>query len=759
MLKHLLIACFPFLATAQSFEGTWSEYFSYYRITDVAVGNNKVYAAAENAFFIYDPVSGDMEKISSVNGLSGESISAIHYSEGSNKLFIGYLTGLLEIYDFATNKVLTIGDIVEKQTIPANTKGINHFMEHNGLLYISCGFGITTFRIVNSEFGDTFFIGDGGALTNVRQTTVYQDYVYAATDTGVCRALVANPNLIDFNEWETINPSNWTGIQAFAGGLYAIRNDNRLFSYDGVDFMQTVIYPATVNDFKANENHLVVTLQTGARIYDTNLSEIANISNFTGYTGITYTTAIARDDAVFLGTQLYGVLQTQLSAPSTVSEIHPQGPLLNSAFAIKSVPGNELWVVFGDYDVFLNPYPLDSRGISHLRANSWVNIPFSNLFNARSLVHVTPNPSNPQQVFISSFFSGLLRVDNDVPTILYNQANSGLESLDTGDPTYIDVRIGGTTYDNSGNLWILNTKVENALKVLTPSGEWLSYSITDLIPDPFNQDPGFKELVIDKNQYKFFTSYSNGLIGFYENDGNSLIRNINQENNLPDNDVTALAIDKNNQLWIGTLKGLRVLYNTDTFFSGNPSAESIIILDNGVPSELLFEQFITDIFVDGDNNKWIATADSGVFYVSSDGSKTLYHLTQDNSPLPSNTVNQVEVDTETGRVYFATPRGVVSFLGNAREPKENLQNVYAYPNPVRPGYSGEVTITGLVRNANVKITDIEGNLVHEAVSQGGSLQWNLTAFNRHKVASGVYLVLISNEDASETAVSKIMVVR
>jgi len=146
-------------------------------------------------------------------------------------------------------------------------------------------------------------------------------------------------------------------------------------------------------------------------------------------------------------------------------------------------------------------------------------------------------------------------------------------------------------------------------------------------------------------------------------------------------------------------------------------------------------------------------------FLSSDGQETLAHFTKDNSPLPTNNIRDVSVDDATGSVYFATEQGLLEFKGTATGPESNLDNVAAFPNPVRPGFNGRVTIKGLTRRANVKITDIEGNLVHEEISEGGSIQWNTTAFGRHKVASGVYLILVTGEDQAETTVSKLLIVR
>jgi hypothetical protein len=189
------------------------------------------------------------------------------------------------------------------------------------------------------------------------------------------------------------------------------------------------------------------------------------------------------------------------------------------------------------------------------------------------------------------------------------------------------------------------------------------------------------------------------------------------------------------------------------------TTKPIIILEDEVAQELLFEQFINAIVVDGANNKWVGTADSGVFLLSSNGQKTIYHFTTNNSPLPSNTINDIGINSVTGEVYIATTKGMISFKGVATGASDSLNNVYVYPNPVRPEFSGTVKIAGLLDRANIKITDIEGNLVHEAVSEGGTIEWDTTAFGKYKVASGVYMIFISAEDGIETKVKKVMIIR
>ena len=161
-----------------------------------------------------------------------------------------------------------------------------------------------------------------------------------------------------------------------------------------------------------------------------------------------------------------------------------------------------------------------------------------------------------------------------------------------------------------------------------------------------------------------------------------------------------------------------------------------------------------------------------MFLFSPNGQETLQHFTKENSPLPSNTVNAIGLDAATGKVYFATAKGLISFQGNAFLPQEEYNNVEVYPNPVRPNFQGDVTIRGLIQNSHVKITDIEGNLVAEAQSNvnlrykgynleidGGTAYWNGKNLANNTVASGVYVVLFSDFDTFETKVSKIMIIR
>jgi hypothetical protein len=290
------------------------------------------------------------------------------------------------------------------------------------------------------------------------------------------------------------------------------------------------------------------------------------------------------------------------------------------------------------------------------------------------------------------------------------------------------------------------------------SGTWVD---VDLIPviDKVTNPTGYSKLEISPNNEVYVGSSSSGLIGYSERNGTPLLRSLSTSQNLPSVDVRSIALDNDDNLWIGTPKGLRVLFGVSRMFTlDNVQASTIIIEEGGKVGELLSNQFITAIEVDGNNQKWVSTANAGVFLFSEDGKETLEHFTKDNSPLPSSSIRSLAYDETTGQIYIGTPIGLVAFQGNASSPGENLSNVEVYPNPVRPGYTGEVTVRGLLADCVVKITDIVGNAVHETTSSGGSVQWNLQSFDGNRVRSGVYLIFVTNSDGTETAVEKVMII-
>ncbi|MFD1161436.1 type IX secretion system anionic LPS delivery protein PorZ [Hwangdonia seohaensis] len=779
MIKRLavfILFVLPCLLFAQDFSALWQGHFSYNTIKDVVKGNNKIYAASENAIFSLDLQTNELSTLTTVNGLSGETISTIYYSDVYELLLIGYDNGLIEIAFDDDDDILSVVDIIDKPTIPPTSKKINHFNAYNNVVYVSTNYGISVFDIERLEFGDTYFIGTLGSQTRVTQTAILDDYIYAACldGNGLKKAQVSSPNLIDYQNWQTVTNGDFLTVQSVENSLYTLRTNRRMYRVVNDVLTEVFQFPDLPVEVKTVNDRLLVTTQNSVYMYDSSFNSIAQ-ANVNSTFSTAFTSATFHLDSIYIGTKDFGVLKTPVANPTEYEEIHPQGPLLNIPFAIQSGE-NELWVTFGEYNVFYNPYPLNNRGISHFKDDSWINTPYLDVLDAKCLNTITINPNNNNQVFISSFFSGLLEVTDEVPTILYNQTNSGLESLIiSGNPNYIDIRVGPTKFDNNGLLWTVTSRVDKALKSFNPNNnQWQSYSLSEVINDV---NLGFGDIAIGNDNTKWIASYQYGVIGFNENGSTPLMKSISkEEENMPTHYVTTLALDKRNQLWIGTFRGLRVLYNTSNFFTEeNIRAEEIIIEEGGIAKELLFEQNITDIEVDGSNNKWIGTTDSGLFYFSADGQKTIFHFTKSNSPLPSNTINDISLDPSNGIVYIATNKGLVSFQSGGSSPLNDLESAYAYPNPVRPTFNivdEKVKIKDISENVNIKITDIEGNLVAEAQSRnnlrysgynleidGGTAYWNGKNLANNVVASGVYLVMLSDLDTFETKVLKLMVVR
>jgi len=754
----------PSLCQAQNFENIWTGYFSYASVKSITQGNDKIYAASENAIFTYDLSTQEISTISTINGLSGELISTIYYSEDHNLLVIGYKNGLIEIVIDDEENILSVVDILDKPTIPPDRKMINNFNEYNGKLYISTEYGISVYDLEALEFGDTYFIGDLGAQINVIQTTVQEPYIFAATSqNGVRRAMVNDDNLIDYQNWiPPIVTGNFNGIQTLGDAIYVINNSNNVFRMTpegDLTFLSS--FADAIVDFKSYNNILTITSRSTIQAYSSGYVLEASVNNLPDF-NYQLQSGYAFNNNFYLGTTEIGLLKVPFGT-NQAEQILPDGPLLNQSFAIDVSPG-QLWTVFGEITVNYNPYPLNYKGISNLRDGTWTNISYSELSGAvgpsNDLVNVTINPNNPNETYISSFQKGLLKMDGQAPLVLYNDSNSPLEIPPTSDPVAMGIRLYGSEFDSQGNLWFVQSRSNEGLIKLTSGGQFQKIDIFNIINGEGEQ--ALTEVAISREGYVFFGSSQSGLMGY--NPSNGMFNRIEEgegNGNIPRNSVRSLAFDNQNRLWIGTSLGLRVLYSVGGFFEDGADidAQSVIILEDGVAQELLFEQFITDIEVDGSNNKWISTATSGVFYLSSNGQETLLRFTKDNSPLPSNNVQDIAIDSFSGKVYFATVNGLVAYNGKATAPRDNLNDVYAYPNPVRPNFNGNVTIDGLTASANVKITDIEGNLVFEQTSEGGSVLWDTTAFGKYRVASGVYLVLITTEDALETKVSKILVIR
>lgn len=757
--QYFKIIIFFFGLTVYSQQNTmWKGYFSYNEIVDIVDGENTIYAGTEVGIFYKDLILGDINQINSINGFKPEEITCIHHSKQFNKTLAGNSNGLLLVVN-GDGSVASKVDIIEEVPVPPNKKRINHLYEYGGRVYIATDYGISVFDLNTLEFVVTYFIGPTGQEVQVLQTTVFNNEIYAVTRfNGIRKADLNNPFLYDFSQWQTFDNGFWTGIATFNNELVAQNANSRTYRHDGVNFVQVLNTIQASVKFKVSNGYLIVTTPNHVFVLDETYNQVAHLTNIPDY-NVTFSAATVVGNQLFIGTEKNGLFSTSVTNPIAFEDMTPNGPLQNYIFRVKQAP-NKLWTVYGRFTQQYNPYPLDELGLSFYNPNlGWTTIPYSDLLTAKSISDIAYNPSNANQVYFSSFFSGLLKLESEDFT-LYDYTNTGPNGLESlvipSNPSYKDVRVNTPRFDRNGNLWVTNSWVEKSLKVLRTNGQWQSY---DFSPYITSGNYRFGDLVIDNNETKWVASSHDGLIAFNETLGNKFIK-VSINEGLPTIDVRSIAIDNNNQLWIGTFAGLRILSNVNRFVQENElTVTNIVIQEGDLAQELFYEQPILDIEVDGANRKWVSIIDGGVFLVSPNGQQTIYRFDKSNSPLPSNNVNDIEINGETGEVFFATDKGMVSFLGVSTKPSGDLANVFVYPNPVRPNYTGTIKISGLMDDCNVKITDIEGNLVYETTSAGGTIEWDGTAFGSHKVASGVYMVFVTSEDGVETTVKKIMVVR
>ena len=766
------------IETNSSAYSGWETYFSYNSTTSIAEGVNEIYFASYNSIFSYNIFNSQIEKFDTLNELSGDEISAFYHSENNNIIAIGYSSGFLQIINLNSNSIINIYDILNKPTIPADRKKINHFYQNEDDLLISTGYGISVYDINAFEFGDTYYIGDFASMLNISSTIVDENYIYASSpDLGIFRANLES-NLIDFNSWQAI----------YTGNIYELLiNENNILFYDDFNLMsiknEEIITLSTLqNEIKnvsINDSKIIIISEDNCIIYNNDLSQILNLFESETYMTI-FNDGIIKNNKIYIATDEKGVLVIE-NSNNSFSFLKPDGPLENNIFSVETL-NNHTWVSFGSYSEYFNPYPLKYSGVSSYDENleSWFNITRDSIPNqAVNLNNISINPFDNNNVFISSFHGGLIEMDNFNFTELYDNNNSGLETLLTSDSEYESIRISDIEFDENGDLWVLNSRVDNPLKSFSlDNNSWNSYDFTEIINDGFQDELGFNDIEIDDYGNKWIASLRSGLIGFNNDSGNIRLRKVfsQDQSDMPSSYVKSIAVDNNNHLWIGTVQGLRVLYNTSNFFDASVvTTQKIVILEDGIPRELLEQQYITDIEVDGANNKWVGTIGSGVFYFSPNGQQTIYHFTKENSPLPSNNINDISVNSVNGKVYFATDRGLVSFNTGSSSSSENFSNAFVYPNPVRPEFNTQldkIKIKGLTENVNIKITDIAGNLVAEAQSNinsryrnfnleidGGTAFWNGKNLRNQNVASGVYILMLSDLESYETKILKLMIIR
>lgn len=732
----------------------WESMYSYYNTSTGVALDQSIVVAAENALFVYDTTQDTAETITSVDGLSGDNISSL--AGFKNYIIVGHENGLLAQIELSTKKITLDNAIERNEIITAAQKQIYHIQISADTAYLATGFGIVAVNPSTLEFGDTYYFGTTTNRITVYQAFVFEDQLYAATAEGLYSTSLNNPQIQMTSTWTEISSGSWKALWEQDNTLYGAKDLGNEISFFqlGNAIEQKAKFPGVVRSIMPHEDGVVVAVSN--RIYDINKSFSRNqtLSDIEGVKSNNYAFALQANNELWIGTFSEGLIRYSALDDKSVS---PQGPLVNNIFDIETL-SNELWIAHGDYETFYNPSPLQKHGLSHVYNGQWNNIDNEELYEKENIVRVVAHPLELGTFYVCSFHGGIVVLEEGIPVDLWNQTNSGLESISFEGPNYVSIRIRDALVDDSENLWSLTTYIKKGLKKRSPSGQWTSYDLSEVVLD-YSKEAGYSNMELYNDKILFFGGSRSGLIGVdISQSPPKMKRFLGGDLGLPNDDVRSIKLDKDNRLWVGTRSGIAVLYAPNRFFEEEAQLRPIIIDDGGNLSELLSGQFITDIEVDANNQKWVSTSSSGVFLLSPNGTEILHHFTKENSPLPTSSVKTIGIDNSTGKVYLGTLKGMVVFQGNAYAESIGLSEATVFPNPVRPGYAGNLIIRGLKQDARIKITDIAGNLVYETTSQGGSISWNVQSFSGQRVRSGVYLIFITSKDGVESAVKKVMIV-
>jgi len=448
-MKHLInvlfLLSFSLVFSQSDFSKNWEDFFSYNNAKDFIKVGSKLYVAVDNGIFIYDETTNTTTKYSSVNGLSGKTVTTVFFDENTENIFIGYESGLIEIID--KQGAIHISADIERLNITGD-KQINNIFKIDDKLLLATPFGIVVYNTASLQFGDTYFIDEGSNPIFVNQTVVLNDVIYAATAKGIYTADLNNPNLIDFNNWNQPQndfTGNFSYISVFNDKIFATKNNilYRLNEQTG-HFESVKTLSSSIRGLKTSNNNLSINTLKQTLVLNSDLQVVANV-NTTARFNFTLHTSFADSENVYLATNEFGILKSPINDVTHLEEIHPEGPSSNKVFSI-SVKNNNLWVVYGGYDDAYTP--LGKRfGFSHFNGGNWINTPYSSTFPARDFVYVTIDPNHDNKAYISSWNDGVLVVEDDIVTTLLDNQNSGLEKLFlAGAPNFKSIRINGSAF-------------------------------------------------------------------------------------------------------------------------------------------------------------------------------------------------------------------------------------------------------------------------------------------------------------------------
>ncbi len=719
--------------------GDWRSHFNYEETLLIARAEKRIYCSTDNGLFYYDEEDNSINRLTRTDGLSDVGISAMAFSSmtESSWFVIGYESGNIDLY--SDDQIIHLTQILDARL--TGSRRINHISVFNELAYLSTAFGVVVLDLSKLEIKETYLhLGPSGERTAVSESIILGDSIYLATDFGLISGNITGlDNLLDFQKWNRLDiPTkpdepfdfvNTVGETLIAGsrtgGIYLRTNEWMMMP--NVDGMVSAV--------NTGENKILISFQDRLISYDIEASEEVEIL---------YTDSPNPNDVLVDSDATLWVADDNLGLfkgiGTTFESFVISGPASNNISNLYFFE-DRIFALHGNFeDDIIFPDSLEKYSI--FTQGSWEVVSTETISFSR-LSSISGNSNDG--IKITSFADGLLDVVNNEVT---RGGSDGSPFVATdGEVTLLT----GVGFDSGGNLWVSNYDSPRPLHKRNLQGNWTSFS--------FNAQSARFPISLSINELddvwmRLDADEGGGLLVFSEQvDEDNLLTPSN--GNIPGNDVTDIVFDRDGQAWIGTNQGIAFIPDTrDIFVEGGfdviqPVFENRFLLE---------DEFITSIAVDGGNRKWIGTK-NGIWLFGPSGESLISNYTADNSPLPDNVIVDIEVNSETGEVFIATNRGLMSIRGTSTRASEKHREVKIFPNPIRPGFSGEIGISGLAEDAVVKITDVGGRLVKEVKAAGGTAVWDVRGFGGRSVDTGVYLVFSSSNDGEETYIGKIAIIR
>lgn len=776
MKKYLIIYLFSLMsvwAVAQTAIGEFRSHVSMNKFLSVAADGETVYAASDNGLFLLDKGTMNEEEpqISTwtkVDGLSDIDIVKIYFDRRNEVLIISYDNGNIDVVRH--DKLINIRDVKDKSM--SGSKRLRNCRSFGDIAYFVYPFGIVMIDLKELMITDTWFTKRENRQLVPTDVAIWNQRCYVSTEEGLFSMPLTSPVISDFSQWDKETGWDISLLSPNEGGVFVVKKaasqstPDSLFvlSSDGWSFSGKS--GLSISHLMSQGDTLAVCYWDGVELLDAD-GERIYFANW--YENGLYPDArecVLDGDNIWVADHVYGLVRNNMTYYSH-SFFKAPGPYTDYVEGMASRNG-VVAVVHGSRKgstAFSPSYRFPA--ISWLQNQSWAYnsgdfLTYDPNKLTFDLTAIAINPLDETEWSVASWGNGIFKCKNQHVVAHYNAANSLLDSINDGS-TYVS----GLQYDKKGNLWMTNSYSQKMLKMLEPDGTWHAYNIsTGVVTNDINEVVA-EQLLVDSHGYKWVNfprdaTYNRyPLIAFsdngtYDNLGDDRFARIdmNVAAEVNSSSVYCMAEDLDGEIWIGTDKGVKVIYYPEKVFTGNAYPRNILLEQDGYVSVLLEYEQVTAIAVDGANRKWIGTGKAGVFLMSENGQEQLLHFTEEDNPLFSNQIESICINQQTGEVFFATAKGLVSYRGTATAGFETYEDNLVYPNPVPHGYAGMVAVNGLKANSLCKITDSSGRLVWQGYSHGGQLVWDGKDHYGNRPASGVYYVMVSDEDGKEKIVTK-----